>query len=134
MKVGNFHFEYIDGPDDVWIWAIVKDFKTCQDYGEIIMEFSSDSSYGFRNVDNILKILKMFDKEETKIDLGRISKFGYVTDTFYSVQENFKVTRAGKIKVSGLSDWFEVSTENMNKIQDIWNKNQNVTLSLLIEE
>ena len=37
--IKNYAFAQIDGPDDIWFWAIVKDYKGCQDYGDIICAF-----------------------------------------------------------------------------------------------
>lgn len=36
---GKLTFAIIDGPNDKWFWAIVKDYKNPQEYGQIIMGF-----------------------------------------------------------------------------------------------
>lgn len=39
---GRLTFAHVDGPDDRWAWAIVTEYKGCQEYGEILMAFQDE--------------------------------------------------------------------------------------------
>jgi len=42
MTLGDYTYAFIDGPDDVWFWAIVKDYEESQSYGDIICAFTEN--------------------------------------------------------------------------------------------
>lgn len=65
LSYENISLAFIDGPDDRWFWAIVKNYEDCQTYGRIIMSFGDD--FQVDNPELMYKILKLVYEEERKI-------------------------------------------------------------------
>jgi hypothetical protein len=57
-------FAYVDTSSDVWVWAIVTDYKNPQDYGEILVAFNEDM------VPNRLMVVTMLNAIVKKLETG----------------------------------------------------------------
>lgn len=55
---GTLTYAHVDGPDDVWFWAIVSGYKGCQDYDEVVVAFADGYEPNAEAIPAILRSLE----------------------------------------------------------------------------
>jgi len=58
VTFGRLSYALIDSPSDAWYWAIVRDYRGSQEYGDILFGFWEDSLPTREQVETILLSLQ----------------------------------------------------------------------------
>lgn len=60
MTVGDITLAFVDGPDDIWVYALVRDYKGPQEYGDIELSLCREEADlpSFEKLERVMRALQ----------------------------------------------------------------------------